>query len=422
MRIDYLYIENFKCISKLEISDLKDLNVIAGINGSGKSSILLAIKILLSWFVSRLKNPKGNGLPIQENDIMNGKNFALLKIRLTDGTSWQIYTAKRTYREPNQEKSDYSQMNVLCNKIAGSLDSGDFDIMLIAPYDVNRIVGETPQRVRKTNKDTQLDMMEVSMTNSVNFHDFFIQFRELEDLENEKMRDNGFLQEDIRLKSIRRAIQSVFPDYGDLKCRRSKPRGFVIEKNGEKFDFKQLSDGEKSYICLIGDIARKLAVTHPSLENPLDGDGIVLIDEAELHLQPSWQRKLIDNLRRTFKNCQFLITTHSALVVSSINRNKGDKLVLLKDGNGFVKDNVNVYGKEVSKLLTEIFDMESLRDPDVQEKMDRVWEILNDGISESDELKENMAWLHEHIESSDMFFGLVNRQKFINNKQNEKNK
>lgn len=421
MRIDYLYIENFRCISKLEISDLKCLNVIAGINGSGKSSVLSAVKILLSWFVSRLKNPKGNGLPIQENDIKHGANYTLLKIRLSDGTSWQIYKPKKSYREPNQEKSDYSQMNDLCNRLATSLDSDSTDIMLIAPYNVNRIVDETPQRVRKTNKDTQLDMMEVSMTNSVNFHDFFIQFRELEDLENERMRDNnGVLVEDKRLKAIRTAIQTVFPNYGELKCRRSKPMGFVIEKDNEKFDFKQLSDGEKSYICLICDIARKLAITHPSLENPLEGDGVVLIDEAELHLHPSWQRNMIDNLRNTFSNCQFIMTSHSAHIVSSINKTEGDNLIVLRNGEGVVAGG-NMYGKEVGKLLLEVFDLNSLRNPEVQRQMDMVWANLNEGIIDSEELNNSMDWLVRNLESSDIFFGMVNRQKAIIARQNEKN-
>ena len=421
MRIDYLYIENFRCISKLEISDLKCLNVIAGINGSGKSSVLSAVKILLSWFVSRLKNPKGNGLPIQENDIKHGANYTLLKIRLSDGTSWQIYKPKKSYREPNQEKSDYSQMNDLCNRLATSLDSDSTDIMLIAPYNVNRIVDETPQRVRKTNKDTQLDMMEVSMTNSVNFHDFFIQFRELEDLENERMRDNnGVLVEDKRLKAIRTAIQTVFPNYGELKCRRSKPKGFVIEKDNEKFDFKQLSDGEKSYICLICDIARKLAITHPSLENPLEGDGVVLIDEAELHLHPSWQRNMIDNLRNTFSNCQFIMTSHSAHIVSSINKTEGDNLIVLRNGEGVVAGG-NMYGKEVGKLLLEVFDLNSLRNPEVQRQMDMVWANLNEGIIDSEELNNSMDWLVRNLESSDIFFGMVNRQKAIIARQNEKN-
>lgn len=80
-------------------------------------------------------------------------------------------------------------------------------------------------------------------------------------------------------------------------------------------DVLQLSDGEKCTLALFGDIARRLAIANPSLDDPLQGDGVVLIDELELHMHTSWQRKVISMLKKTFPNIQFIITTHSPQIL-----------------------------------------------------------------------------------------------------------
>ncbi len=90
----------------------------------------------------------------------------------------------------------------------------------------------------------------------------------------------------------------------------------LIDKHGETLNVSQLSQGEKSLMTLVGDIARRLAMMNPSLASPLEGDGIVLIDEVDLHLHPKWQRSLLERLTTTFPGCQFVVTTHSPLVVS----------------------------------------------------------------------------------------------------------
>ncbi len=64
-------------------------------------------------------------------------------------------------------------------------------------------------------------------------------------------------------------------------------------------------------MALVGDIACRLAMMKLFPKNPLHGDGVVLIDEVDLHLHPKWQRRLIHQFTETFPNCQFILTTHS---------------------------------------------------------------------------------------------------------------
>lgn len=409
MKIDYICIENFRGIKRLELSELSNLNVITGINGSGKTSILNAIKILLSWLIARIRNAKGNGITISDKDITKGENYCLLKIRMDNGLDWQLYKQKSSIRSKSEYKTELSKMTAFANTIAEKLGAEPLtDILLIDAYGVNRIVSETPMRVRAKHKLNPIDALSVDMSNSVNFHEFFIWFREMEDIENEQFRNSGVLVKDKRLEAVRNVIPSLFSEYSDFRVQRS-PKAFVIKKGEEKFDFNQLSDGEKSYIALIFDIARKMAMTHPVLDNPLNGEGIILIDEIELHLHPSWQRDVIDKLQRIFPNCQFFITTHSPHVVSSVNIAGGDKLIVIENAEA-IESSGNNYGRESNIILSDIFQMNSLRNPVVQNHIDKVWSCLRNKDFESDEFKNNMEWLKTNVDRADSIFTQFNLQ------------
>ena len=409
MKIEELYFENFRGIHKLEVKDLASLNVIGGLNGSGKSSVLTAIKTLLSWLIARIRNPKGNGISIKDKDITNGKNYCLLKIRLDNGVEWQLYKQHSKSRMRAEYKTELSMMNAFANELAERLGQDDqTDLPLIDAYGVNRVVNETPMRVRATHKLDPLDALSVDMSNSVNFHDFFIWFREMEDIENESLRNTGILLKDKRLEAVRNSITAIFDGYSDFKVQRN-PKSFVINKGEEKFDFNQLSDGEKSYMALIFDIVRKMAMTHPSLENPLYGDGIVLIDEVDLHLHPSWQREVIDKLKQLLPNCQFFISTHSPHVVSSVNLKAGDKLILITNGEA-IELLGNSYGREANIVLADIFKMDSLRNPIVQNHIDKIWTCLKNRDYESEEFNTEFSWLKDNVDPADSIFVQINLQ------------
>ena len=409
MKIEELYIENFRGIHKLEVKDTANLNVIAGINGAGKSSVLVAIKTLLSWFIARIRNQKGSGMSIKDQDITNSKNFCFLRIKMDNGVEWQLYKQHSKCRTKAEYKTDLSKLNAFANELAERLGhDAQTDLPLIDAYGVNRVVKETPMRVRAAHKLNPLDALSVDMSNSVNFHDFFIWFREMEDIENESLRNTGVLQKDIRLEAVRSSISVVFDGYSNFKVQRN-PKAFVINKGGEKFDFNQLSDGEKSYMALVFDIVRKMAMTHPSLENPLEGDGIMLIDEVDLHLHPSWQREVIDKLKQLLPNCQFFISTHSPHVVSSVNIKNGDKLFLISNGEA-VEVLANSYGRESNIVLADIFQMDSLRNPNVQKHIDKIWACLKNKDYESEEFKTVLAWLKANMDPADSIFVQINLQ------------
>lgn len=95
----------------------------------------------------------------------------------------------------------------------------------------------------------------------------------------------------------------------------------VVNKGSLTISVDLLSDGEKCTLALIGDLARRIALANPNRDNPLDGEGIVLIDEIELHMHPSWQRRVLGVLKRVFPNIQFIVTTHSPQILGEVDDN-----------------------------------------------------------------------------------------------------
>ena len=404
MYIKSLRIENFRGVTDFNFDCAKNMNVLVGINGAGKSTILHAVDILMSWLIARLKNVNGKGYSLLDDDITYGKDFCRLELVLANGVAWKLFRQRSSLRTKPLDKSKLEAMTAFANEIIMQNQKNDAvkNIPLYDSYGVSRVVDSTPVRSRKNHAMEMLDVYNKDLESKMNFQSFFNWFKEREDLENEKLRDTGILVEDTQLKAVRLAIECALPGFKNLKVQRS-PRCFVIEKNGEKIKFDVLSDGEKSYVVLVADIARKLSMTNPNIPNPLEGSGIVCIDEIDLHLHPTWQREIVPQLRSVFKNCQFFISTHSPFVLSNVNRNAGDCLFLLRNGNAQAVT-ANIYGKRVDSILAEELGLTSLRGKETQEHIDLVWEQLRLGNINSDSFKDGMSWLRKNLAPSDSEF------------------
>ena len=175
------------------------------------------------------------------------------------------------------------------------------------------------------------------------------------------------------LSPIRESI-TRFTNFENIRIRRQGTPTMIVEKDGEELDVNQLSQGEKSLLSLVGDIARRLTLLNPSLDNPLEGEGVVMIDEVDLHLHPKWQHDLIDKLIATFPNVQFILTTHSPHVISD----RPDILVYALD-DGELTQVPNVYGEDVNTVLTKVFDVD-IRDSKVEEQ----FTVIRRAISKHD--------------------------------------
>ena len=126
---------------------------------------------------------------------------------------------------------------------------------------------------------------------------------------------------DVTLKeldAVRRAITQTFPDISNPHIELN-PLRLAVTLNGETLDLMQLSDGYKTLLGLVIDLSMRMGLANPHLDDPLSAEAVVMIDEVDLHLHPSWQRRVLADLLRTFNNTQFIVTTHSPFIVESLN-------------------------------------------------------------------------------------------------------
>ena len=132
--------------------------------------------------------------------------------------------------------------------------------------------------------------------------------------------DRGY--RDPQLEGIRNLIARIDSFSGVAFHSTSSPPGLHFLKNdGTPVHVSGLSGGERSYIILLADLARRLQVFSPG--KPLDEiPAIVLLDEVELNLHPGWQSEIVPTLADVFRACQFILTTHSPQVLSGVDSAK----------------------------------------------------------------------------------------------------
>jgi len=402
-----------------------NITVFIGSNGAGKTSLLKALATTLSWFVARVRREKGSGSPILEGDIKNGASFAKIVISVlyhdngiknSDPQTIDWILVKTKKGRKSKEKSSLSVVTHIADQYREALtDDVKASLPLIAFYPVERVVLDIPLKIRGKHSFEQLDGYENALNQGVDFRRFFEWFRKREDIENEAISDlfnTHFLDiledkeaneklaalkakaSDIQLNVVRTAIYTFMPEFTNLRIRR-KPRLHIsIDKAGETLNVAQLSQGEKSLMALVGDIARRLAMMNPALENPLEGEGIVLIDEVDLHLHPKWQRSVIGRLSKTFPHCQFVLTTHSPLVISDP---KDILCYSLEEGELTVVD--NLYGLDANQVLLKAMDTD-IRNAKVNADFNALFEMIQDGELDNAKacLKTLNEALPEHIE------------------------
>jgi predicted ATP-binding protein involved in virulence len=132
---------------------------------------------------------------------------------------------------------------------------------------------------------------------------------------------------------------------------KDKVRMVLTESN---FFLHQLSDGQRVFLGMIGDIARRLILLNDSSDDPLMGHGIIIIDEVELHLHPKWQQKIIWVLRKCFPNIQFIVSTHSPQILGEV-ESKHLRLLTLQESREIkVTIPEQSYGLTSSEIVEEL--------------------------------------------------------------------
>ena len=183
---------------------------------------------------------------------------------------------------------------------------------------------------------------------------------------------------DKGLAAVKKAMLSMLEGFEDIYIDRN-PLKMKVRKNGICLDILQLSDGEKCTLALFGDLARRLTLANPIRKNPLEGNGVVLIDELDLHMHTSWQRKAMGVLKDTFPNIQFIITTHSPQILGELDESFNLFYMTQEDSSIVLRSYRSFVGWDANVILEEVMNTSSV----------------------NQEIKERIAEMYDHIEKKE---------------------
>ncbi|MGJ7921915.1 AAA family ATPase [Neobacillus sp. LXY-4] len=405
MKIKEMILENFRGFKHLHLHFNEKNVVLVGTNGVGKSTILNAAIILLSRIVESLSYGVSKKISLSESDIKNGNQGLRLKCTLHyNGFERELALIKTRAKDINSRSklTVYDSTKDMITYLHANLkDGGDFNAPIFVNYPVHRNVKDIPSKIKKRKSSDPFSPYHQCFSNDVEFRSFFEWYLIQEDIEHrEQVASKVADYEDKQLKAVRNAIYNFMPGFSDLKVARvgGKVR-MVISKGSQRLGVNQLSNGEKCTLAMIGDLARRLVLANPSLENPLEGEGIVLVDEIELHLHPALQRDIINRLQTTFPHIQFFISTHSPQVLGEVNDAKIFFVTQKEDGEDiFVRSGPCLFGKD-SNMILEQFMGAPEKNEEIKEQLGTLFQLLME--TRLDEANDLMVHLVEILGSDD---------------------
>lgn len=390
--VNSLQLTNFRRFQDLNITFDKKITVIIGDNGSGKTSIVDSLAKLFSWFNNNLEKGGVVGKPIISTDInVNSIDYSEIncKFSLNNINLFDVSLSKTIDGYPDKKTSEVDEVKRLASIYRKTSKNKGTIIPLLAFYSVERsnftLNMTIPEKMSIDGIKNRYAALKNALEGSGKLEDFSKLYIELVNLaEGEESKEVKNLREQIvnlqktieevyhgtvppkedpfleklnnkkeeleelrllkhssklqnHLNFVNKAIETIVPDVKNLTIDRSlgKPR-ILVDNLGNTVNIAQLSQGQKMLVALAGDLARRLVTLNPDLDEPLNGHGIVVIDEIELHLHPRWQQEILIGLQKTFPNLQFIVSTHSPQVLSTVDKNCIRQICIDHSGNPII--------------------------------------------------------------------------------------
>ena len=433
MKLKSVEIENYRAIEHLRLPLDPSLTVLHGGNTCGKTSVLSAIAVGLGVIPDLL--PGVSGIDLLETDLRVGESFVQIDLTSTDGLSWK---RERFAREPYGPPADPRLAGMRERFVEEDLETPEtttrgldalkdavseivradreanppVELPVVAFYDTDRAVLDIPEGWRRSGGDIppyarrmargdesvvverrrpfRYEALEGSLTARAKYGQLLQWFRAKEDeelREQRKRRDFDYREKD--LAAVRSAISSMLNGVSEPHIE-VRPARFLVSVEVEKervgtLALDQLSDGERAVLALAADLAWRMAEGNPHLENPLESEAIVLIDEVELHLHPSWQQRILIDLQRTFPNTQFIVSTHSPQVLTTV---EPEHIVELarKDGRIVAGSTAGwTYGAEAGDVLSVVMGVDERPINDFAEALAGYRRLVSEGRGETEE-------------------------------------
>ena len=387
MKIKRLNITDFRGFSQVDIELDGMSTVFFGVNGVGKTSILRSVNLLYANIINKVVNRKElrQQYNIELEDIRHGRPSTQIQGDFILQNDVEIAYERGMERKSGKRTHTKDSLEGIAESIQAAYLSDDRqeNVPVFVNYGTNRLVLDIPLRIRTHHEFDVYSAYEKAIENRIDFRTFFEWYRNQEDAENAiKVEKKDFGYSDKSLEAVRTAIMAMLPGFENIHITRKPRLAMVVEKDGVNLNVSQLSDGEKCVLAMFGDLAKRLSLANPNLDNPLLGEGVVLIDEIELHMHPSWQRVILSVLKKTFPNIQFIITTHSPIVLSEVD-DSYKIFFMSNDGKETViNDFSRLDGFDINYILEEFMGTRS-RNTKTEELVRSVYAEINEGDKEN---------------------------------------
>ena len=405
MRVIRLELANVRAIQAAELHFRSGFNLVVGVNGVGKTTVLDALAVCLSAFVRQTNMLRRYGRHFDLLDIRMGASALDVVCDVEDGAENARYGyalhKSRESAAPRKKGAGMPRAQVYdtperAEFVAESPPTASGDAPggrpLAILFSTSRAVPSerAPPRSSAAGGVKAAFSDALSNRRGVHLAEFEDWMRVQEALSSERPATKDVLG------AFDTAVTRFLPDYRNLRLGGESARGsfLLIDCGTGTLPVRQLSDGERGVLAMVLDLTRRLAQANPEMNDPAtEAEAVVLIDEIELHLHPGWQRRIVRNLTETFPKCQFIATTHSPQVIGEMEH---DRIHIMADGE--VYSPTHSFGVDSSRVLEEIMDTDP-RTKDVKNLLSEISQTVGDG--QYDNARALLADLANHLGEDD---------------------
>lgn len=369
MIIKRITLTNYRRFDKFVMNFNSDLTVIVARNGKGKTTVLEAVAAALGPFVGAFDLGKSEHILRTDarysrlgSDFDNEQNFPVIIAAeaLNPEVQWQRALNSPKGRTTIKEAAPLANLG---NKLQTELRSNpNIKLPIICYYPSSRLWINHKDSSRKSVISTSRTLgYEDCLSAASSFKQMQKWIKDVTASIQQEKEFKGYENSTLkqRLAGVQNAVNQVLAIEGWQHFHYSFAHAELVMWHADHglLPISMLSDGVRAVISLTADLAFRCARLNGFLgeQAPLETAGIVLIDEVDLHLHPAWQQNILASLQSAFPQVQFIVTTHSPQVISTVEHNKIRIIEQCETGTyQAVQPNSEVKGTESSVALLEV--------------------------------------------------------------------
>lgn len=421
-----LRLENFRNYDHLDIDFDPHLTVLVGINGAGKTSVLDAISVLLSVPVGIFGGKQTNiaqsdvrSSPRLERETQVEENVVNYPVALEGNFLFAgtPITIDRKLTGPRNKTTHGSKAaRDLFGDIKESIEHAQPPVVapILAYYGVERLLKEIPRK--SALPTTRLSGYGSSLDTRSDLNQLFayIEYLDTQRLDSlSEGRDLSLNPAAQQLEIIFHACNEALSPTGWGRARWSRKVHSVVLTHPDygTLPLTHMATGTKICAGLVLDLAARMGRLNPHLYGNALLDttpGVVLIDEVDLHLHPQWQKEILGLLRDIFPAVQFIVSTHSPIVVA----HAPTRGVRILSGND-VETPSFAQGLDLETIVHEIQGVNPTPATENRKFLNKYLSLVYDGKGKSDEARKLRAQVEETLGGVDLVEELSEADAFL---------